>query len=61
MNRSFVLATILVTSILLILQLVDLDYNNLANNSYGWIVVFVLILIAMCYVLFFKLNNSKHK
>ncbi|MBO6606781.1 hypothetical protein [Psychroserpens sp.] len=61
MNRTFVLSTILVTSILLALQLIDLDYSDLSNNNFGWILAFVLILIVMCYVLFFKLNNSKLK
>lgn len=61
MNRTQVLSTILVSSILLVLKLVDLDYQNLENNSYGWIITFIVILIAMCYILFFKLNKKTNK
>ncbi len=61
MNRSYVLSLILVSSILLVLRLIDMDYDDLSNNNYTWIAFYVWILVAMCYVLFFKLNNSKQK
>ncbi|SDS52920.1 hypothetical protein SAMN04515667_2380 [Formosa sp. Hel1_31_208] len=57
MDRRYVLSTILVTTILLVLKLTDLDYDNLQNESYGWIISFVLVLTTMCYALFFKFNK----
>lgn len=57
MNRRYVILTIIATSILLILKLVELDFNNLQNEQFGWIIGFGAILVAMCYILFFKLKN----